>query len=149
MNIHSDLSVRYLDRLFVPESCREEVLREFHHSRLAVYPGGTKMYHDLSHQFWWRGMKRDVALFVSKYLTCQQVKAEHQRPAGLLQPLPIAEWKWERVTIDSVVGLPRIQRGNDAVWVIVDRLTKSTHFIPMCTSDSVERLAELYIREIV
>ena len=77
------------------------------------------------------------------------MKAEHQIPAGLLQPLPIAEWKWECVTMDFVVGLPRTQRGNDAVWVIVDRLTKFTHFIPMCTSDSVERLAELYIREIV
>ena len=107
------------------------------------------MYHDLSRQFWWRGMKQDVTLFVSKCLTCQQVKAEHQRPAGLLQPLLIANCKWERVTMDFVVRLHRTQRGNDAVWVIVDRLTKSTHFIPMRTSDSVERLVELYIREIV
>lgn len=109
LNIHSDLSIRYLDRLFILEPCREEVLREFHHSRLAVYLGGTKIYHDLSCQFWWRVMKRDVTLFVSKCLTCQQVKAKHQRPAGLLQPLPIAEWKWEHVTMDFVVGLPRTQ----------------------------------------
>ena len=82
--MYSDLSVRYRDRLFVPESCREEVLREFHHSRLAVHPGGTKMYRDLGRQVWWRGRKKDEAVFVSKCLTCQQVKAEHQRPAGLL-----------------------------------------------------------------
>ena len=107
------------------------------------------MYHDLSRQFWWRGMKRDVTLFVSKCLTCQQVKAKHQRPASLLQPLQIAEWKWEHVTMDFVVGLPRTQRGNDAIWVIVDKLNKSTHFISMYTSVSVECLAELYIREIV
>ena len=78
------------------------------------------MYLDLSRQFWWRGLKKDVAEFVSTCLTCQQVKAEHQRPAGLLQPLPIAEWQWEHVTMDFVVGLPRIQRGSDAIWVVVD-----------------------------
>ncbi|KAL7249316.1 hypothetical protein ACSBR1_011467 [Camellia fascicularis] len=86
LNVHSDLSVQFLDRLFVLESCREEVLREFHHSCLVVHPGGTKIHRDLSRQFWWRGMKWDIALFVSKCLTCQQVKAEHQKPAGLLQP---------------------------------------------------------------
>ena len=77
------------------------------------------------------------------------MKAEHQRPAGLLQPLPIAEWKWEHVTMDFVVGLPRTQRGSDAIWVVVDRLTKSAHFIPMRVRDSVDHLADLYIRDIV
>ena len=76
-------------------------------------------------------MKKDVADYVSKCLTCQQVKAEHRHPAGLLQSLPIPEWKWEHVTMDFVVGLPRTQQGNDAVWVIVDRLTKSAHFLPI------------------
>ncbi|CAL5335639.1 unnamed protein product [Camellia sinensis] len=147
--VYPDLSVRYRDRLFVPESCREEVLREFHHSHLAVHPGGTKMYRDLGRQFWWRGMKKDVAVFVSKCLTCQQVKAKHQRPAGLLQPLPIAEWKWKHVTMDFVVGLPRTQQDSDAIWVVVDRLTKSAHFIPMRVRDSVDHLADLYIRDIV
>ena len=94
-------------------------------------------------------MKRDVAVFVSKSLTCQQVKAEHQRPASLLQPLPIAEWTWEHVTMDRVVGLPRTQRGSDAIWVVVDWLTKSAHFIPMRVRDSVDHLADLYIRDIV
>ena len=90
-----------------------------------------------------------MAGFVSKCLTCQQMKAEHQRPAGLLQPLPIAKWKWEYVTVDFVVGLPRTQRGSDANWVVIDRLTKSDHFIPMRVRDSVDHLADLYIRDIV
>ena len=94
-------------------------------------------------------MKADVARFVSKCLNCQQVKIEHQRPGGLLQPLPIAEWKWEHVTMDFVTGLPRSQRGHDAVWVIVDRLTKTAHFLPIRVSDSVDVLSRLYIREIV
>ena len=72
---------------------RETILTEAHKSKFAVHPGSTKIYNDLKRQYWWKDMKRDVATFVAKCLTCQQVKAEHQRPAGLLQPLPIPEWK--------------------------------------------------------
>ena len=133
----------------MPQSCREDVLRESHHSRLTVHPGGTKMYRDIRRHFWWNGMRRAVAEFVSRCLTCQQVKAEHQRPAGLLQSLPIAEWKWEHITMDFVSGLPRSPKGHDAVWVIVDRLTKSAHFLPMRMTDPVDVLSRLYIREIV
>ena len=107
------------------------------------------MYQDLKRQYWWKGIKVDVARFVSRCLTCQQVKAEHQRPTGLLQPLPIAEWKWEHVTMDFVTGLPRSPRGSDAIWVVVDRLTKSAHFLPMRVTDSIDSLSRLYIREIV
>ena len=90
--IHTDGSLRYRGRVVVPQSTdlREEILREFHCSRFAVHPGGTKMYHDLRHQYYWSGMKRHVGDFVRRCLTCQQVKVEHQRPAGLLQPLEIA-----------------------------------------------------------
>jgi hypothetical protein len=94
-------------------------------------------------------MKRDVAQFVSRCLTCQQVKAEHQRTAGLLQPLPIPEWKWEKIAMDFVSGLPRSSRGRDAIWVIVDRLTKSAHFIPFRVGQSTEALAERYMQEVV
>ena len=94
-------------------------------------------------------MKKDIAEFISKCLVCQQVKAEHQVPVGLLQPLSIPEWKWERITMDFVSGLPRTQRNHDAIWVIVDRLTKSAHFLAVRLDYTLERLAELYINEIV
>jgi len=94
-------------------------------------------------------MKREIARFVYKCLVCQQVKAEHQRTAGLLQPLPIPEWKWEQVTMDFVTALPRSSRGHNAIWVIVDRLTKSAHFIPFRVGQSTEALAERYMQEIV
>ena len=94
-------------------------------------------------------MKREIAEFVSKCLTCQPIKIEHQKPAGLLQPLSIPEWKWERITMDFVIGLPRTQRGHDAIWVIVDRLTKSAHFIATNNTYSLERYAQLYVDEIV
>ena len=91
--VGTDQGLRYQDRLFVPEGCQEVVLWEFHSSHFVVHPGGTKMYQDLKRQYWWKGMKSDVARYVGRCLTYQQVKAEHQRPAGLLQSLPVAEWK--------------------------------------------------------
>ena len=89
-------------------------------------------------------MKNDVVNFVSKCLTCQQVKAEHQRPAGLLQLMEIPEYKWDQVTMDFVTDLPRTKNNHDSIWVIIDRLIKSAHFIPVLTTYSMDRLAELY-----
>ncbi|XP_042409757.1 uncharacterized protein LOC121998771 [Zingiber officinale] len=138
-------------RLCVPElpSLREDLLQEAHRSRFAIHPGGTRMYRDLRRSYWWAGMKKDIADFVARCLVCQQVKAEHQRPAGLLQKIQIPEWKWEHITMDFVVGLPRTRRTHDTIWVIVDRLTKSAHFLPIRRTEALERLAELYCREII
>ena len=97
------------------------------------------MYQDLRRQYYWSGMKRHVGDFVRRCLTCQQVKAEHQKPAGLLQPLEVVEWKWEHVTMDFVTHLPRTPQGHDAVWVIVDRLMKSTHFLAVRMTFTLER----------
>ncbi|GJT49943.1 putative nucleotidyltransferase, ribonuclease H [Tanacetum coccineum] len=119
-------------KLCVPEdpTLREALMTEAHSSPFSIHPGSTKMYHDLKQHFWWSGMKRDVATFVSKCLICQQVKIEHQRASGLLQPLDIPVWKWDEISMDFVTGLPRTQRKHDAIWVVVDRLTKSAHFLP-------------------
>ena len=78
------------------------------------------MYQDMKRMYWWQGMKRDVASFVAKCLTCQQVKFEHQKPGGQLQPLDIPKWKWENLACDFVVELPKSKRNNDAIWVVVD-----------------------------
>ena len=107
------------------------------------------MYRDLKHQFWWRGLKRDVAEYMACCYTCQQVKAEHQRPTGLLQPLSVSEWKWDHITMDFVSGLPQTSRGHNTVWVVVDRLTKSAHFLAMKTTDSLSTLSHLYFVEIM
>ncbi|WMV58595.1 hypothetical protein MTR67_051980 [Solanum verrucosum] len=87
------------------------------------------MYQTIKEHYWWNGMKKDIAEFISKYLVCQKVKAKHQVPVGLLQPLWMPEWKWERITMDFLYALPCTQRNHDAIWVIVDRLTKSAHFL--------------------
>jgi hypothetical protein len=107
------------------------------------------MYKDLKIQFWWEKMREDIAEYVARCDTCQRVKAEHQRPAGLLQPLEIPTWKWDDISMDFIVGLPHTQKGHDPIWVIVDRLTKVAHFLPVRTDYRVSRLAELYVDNIL
>ncbi|TYK22329.1 pol protein [Cucumis melo var. makuwa] len=114
-----------------------------------MHPGSTKMYQDLKRVYWWRNMKREVAEFVSRCLVCQQVKAPRQKPAGLLQPLSIPEWKWENVSMDFITGLPRTLRGFTVIWVVVDRLTKSAHFVPGKSTYTASKWAQLYMSEIV
>jgi hypothetical protein len=107
------------------------------------------MYQDLKEKYWWYSLKRDVATHVALYDVCQRVKAKHQRPAGLLQPLKVQEWKWEEIGMDFIVGLPHTRDGYDSIWVIVDRLTKVAHFILVKTTYSGAQLAELYMSRIV
>jgi hypothetical protein len=90
-----------------------------------------------------------VAAHVAMCDVCQRVKAEHQRPAGLLYPLKVLEWKWEEIDMDFITGLPRTSKGCDSIWVIVDRLTKVAHFISVKTTYKVSQLAKLYMARIV
>lgn len=108
---------------------REVILTKAHSSSFSIHLGSTKMYNDLKENFYWNGMKRDVATFVGKYIICQKVKIEQQRAGGLLQQLKIPVWKWDDISMDIVTGLPRILRKNDVIWVVVDHLTKSAHFL--------------------
>ncbi len=149
--IGTDDCLLFRDRVCVPKNSEliQKILHEAHSGIMSVHPGGNKMYNDLKKMYWWPGMKRDISEFVSRCLICQQVKAEHQVPSGLLQPITIPEWKWERITMDFVSGLPLSPKKKDAIWVIVDRLTKSAHFIPVRMDYSLDKLAELYISEIV
>jgi hypothetical protein len=94
-------------------------------------------------------MKFDIAKYVAPCGVCQMVKADHKRHASLLKPPEILEWKWEHITMDFVVGLPHTPRGKDAIWVVVDRLTKSAHFIPIKTTNSAEELVPLYMKEVL
>ncbi|GJV64297.1 putative reverse transcriptase domain-containing protein [Tanacetum coccineum] len=147
----SDGTLYYLDRIWVPlkGEVRTLIMDEAHKSKYSVHPGADKMYYDLRDRYWWPGMKKDIAEYVSKCLTCLKVKAEHQRPSGLLQQPEIPVWKWEGIAMDFVTKLPRTSSGHDTIWVIVDRLTKSAHFLPMREDYKMDRLARLYLNEIV
>ncbi|GJV08592.1 putative reverse transcriptase domain-containing protein [Tanacetum coccineum] len=128
---------------------RALIMHESHKSKYSVHPGSDKMYQDMKQLYWWPNMKADIATYVSKCLTCLRVKAEHQKPSGLLVQPAIPQWKWENITMDFVTKLPRTQSGNDTIWVIVDRLTKSAHFLPMRETDPMDKLARLYLKEVV
>ena len=142
---------RYKNRICVPSSgdLRRRILVEAHQSRFSMHPRVTKMYQDLKQMFWWPGLKKEVADYVSKCLTFQKMKVEHQKLLGTLQPLEIPQWKWEQITMDFVTELPRTSTGHEAIWVIVDRLTKSSHFLLILFDYTLERLARIYIQEIV
>ncbi|KAJ9535649.1 LOW QUALITY PROTEIN: hypothetical protein OSB04_un001198 [Centaurea solstitialis] len=140
----------FMGRVWVPKcrGNRETILHDAHRSKMSVHPGCTKMYHDLKQLYWWPGMKVDIAAYVEKCPICAQVKIEHQRAYGNLQPLEIPEWKWGHITMDFVTKLPRTSKGHDMIWVIVDRLTKSAHFLATRESATMENLAKLYVNEI-
>ncbi|GJU69217.1 putative reverse transcriptase domain-containing protein [Tanacetum coccineum] len=124
-------------------------MSESRKSKYSIHPGSDKMYHDLRKLYWWPNMEADIATYVSKCLTCAKVKAEHQKPSGLLQQPEIPVWKWERITMDFITKLPRTPSGYDSIWVIVDRLTKSAYFILMNENYKMEKLTRLYLKEIV
>jgi hypothetical protein len=107
------------------------------------------MYHDLGQQFWWTRMKREVAHYVSECHTCQKGKAGYTKPGGLLQPLSIPDWKWDDISMDFIVGLPMTARKFDSIWVIVNRLSKSSHFISVNTNYKVKKYAEIYIARVL
>ncbi|GKD78337.1 putative reverse transcriptase domain-containing protein, partial [Tanacetum coccineum] len=128
---------------------RTVIMHESHKSKYSIHPGSDKMYQDLKKLYWWPNMKANIATYVSKCLTCARVKAEHQRPSGLLVQPKIPEWKWDNITMDFVTKLPRSSQGYDTIWVIVDRLTKSAIFLPMRETDPLEKLAKMYLKEVV
>ncbi|GKA48003.1 putative reverse transcriptase domain-containing protein [Tanacetum coccineum] len=125
------------------------IMHESYKSKYSVHPGFDKMYQDMKQLYWWPNKKADIATYVSKCLTCLKVKAEHQKPTGLLVQPEIPQCKWDNITMDFVTKLPRTQSGNDTIWVIVDRLTKSAHFLPMRESDPMDKLVRLYLKEVV
>ena len=101
------------------QEIRKFILQEAHDSPYSIHPRNTKMYLDLKERFWWTGMKKDIAEYVVVCDVCQRVKAEHQKPAGLLQPMPIPEWKWDKLGMDFITRLPRTRSGYDSIWVVV------------------------------
>jgi hypothetical protein len=139
------------DRLVVPKNpeLKKKILDEAHLSKFSMHPRSNKMYHDLRSLYWWTRMKREIAKYIFECDTCQRIKASHLKVVGTLQALPIPSWKWEDICMDFIVGLPSTSRRHDSIWVIVDRLTKIAHFLPVHTTHKTEKYAEIYIDQIV
>src|SRR3954468_20077197 len=145
------VAIWFEKRICVPQDAeiRKLILQEAHDSPYSIHPGNTKMYLDLKARFWWTGMKKDIDEYVVVCDVCQRVKAEHQKPAGLLQSMPIPEWKWDKLGMDFITGLPRTRSGYDSIWVVVNRMTKVAHFIPAKTTYTSAKLAKIYMTRIV
>nr|GFA21166.1 reverse transcriptase domain-containing protein [Tanacetum cinerariifolium] len=138
----------YLSWLPCYDDLRTVIMHESHKSKYSIHPGSDKMYQDMKKLYWWPNMKVDIATYVSKCLTCAKVKAEHQKPSGLLVQPKIPEWKWDNITMDFFTKPPKSSQGYDTIWVIVDRLTKSTIFTPIRETDPMDKLARIYQKEV-
>ncbi|GJU69351.1 putative reverse transcriptase domain-containing protein [Tanacetum coccineum] len=128
---------------------RALIMHESYKSKYSIHHGSDKMYQDLRRLYWWPNIKVKIATYVSKCLTCAKVKIEYQKPSGLLVQPEIPQWKWENITMDFVTKLSKTITGQDTIWVIVDRLTKSAHFLPMREDDTLEKLTRQYLKEVV
>ncbi|GJZ92106.1 putative reverse transcriptase domain-containing protein [Tanacetum coccineum] len=131
------------------DDLRTVIMHESYKSKYPIHPGSDKMYQDMKKLYWWPNMKADIATYVRKCLTCAKAKAEHQRPSGLLVQPEIPHWKWDNITMDFVTKLPKLSQGYDTIWVIVDRLTKCAIFVPMRETYPMEKLARMYLKEVV
>nr|GEV77091.1 reverse transcriptase domain-containing protein [Tanacetum cinerariifolium] len=131
------------------DDLRALIMHESHKSKYYIHLGSDKMYQDLKNLYWWPNMKAKIDTYVSKCLTCAKVKVEYQKSSGLLVQPEIPQWKWENITMDFVTKLPKTTTGQDTIWVIVDRLTKSAYFLNMREDDMMQNLMRRYLKEVV
>jgi hypothetical protein len=148
--LDNDEILMYRGRIYVPNSqeLKNLILREMHNVPYAGHPGYQKTIAAVKSQYYWPGMKKEVVDFIAKCLECQKVKVEHIHPVGLLQPLPIPEWKWEVVTMDFITKLPRTNKQHDSIMAVVDKLTKSTHFVPTKLTHKTANIVDVYMKKI-
>ncbi|GKD88422.1 putative reverse transcriptase domain-containing protein [Tanacetum coccineum] len=146
-----DLCGMMKNRSWIPYfgNLRALIMHKSHKSKYSIHPESDKMYQYLKKLYWWPNIKAEITRYVSKCMTCAKVKAEYQKPSGLLVQPVIPVWKWENITMDFVTKLPKTTSGQDTIWVIVDRLTKSVHFLPMKETNTMEKLTRQYLMEVV
>jgi hypothetical protein len=138
------------NKICVPnvQDLKRIIFHEMHNAPYAGHPRYQKTITVFKSQYFWLGMKREIAKYIARCMECQKVKTEHRHPTGLLQPLPIPEWKWEVVTMDFITGLPRTGKLHDSILVVVDKLTKAAHFIPPKTTNKAADVTDIFMREV-
>ena len=148
--MEEDGILTYKNIIYIPNvaDLRSVVIDEIHQSPYSGHPGYQKTIAIARKQYFLPGMKRDMDEYISRCIKCQQVKVEHQHPAGLLQPLPVPEWKCEVISMDFITGLPMTWRQHDSIMVVVDRLTKVAHFIPVKSTYEAGDIAKIFMKEI-
>jgi hypothetical protein len=140
----------YKNRVYVPnvQDFKLAILKEMHNVTYVGHPGYQKTMAVVKIHYFWPGLKRKIVEYIARCMECQKVKAEHRHPVGLLQPLPIPEWKWEVVTMDFITGFPRMSKQHDSIMVVVDKLTKDAHFIPLKTTHKATYVVDIFLKEV-
>jgi hypothetical protein len=137
----------YKNRIYVPnvQYLKFSILHKMHNVPYAGHPGYQKTMATIKSDYFWLGMKKDIAKYIARYMECEKVKFEHMNPTGLLKPLPIPEWKWEVMTMDFITRLPRTGKHHDSIMVVVENLTKDAHFIPLKTTHKETDVADIFM----
>jgi hypothetical protein len=148
--LEDDGILMYRNIIYVPNShkLRSMILKEMHSVPYVGHLGYQKIVEAVKSQYYWPSMKKEIVEYIAKCMKCQRVKAEHRHTVGLLQPIPIPEWKWEVVTMDFITGLPKTNKQHDSIMVVVDKLTKVVHFTPFKTTHKTTNVANIYMREV-
>jgi hypothetical protein len=140
----------YKNRVYVPnvQELKLTILKEMHNVAYAGHYGYQKTMAAVKGHYFWSGLKKEIVEYIARCMECQKVRAEHRNLAGLLQPLPTLEWKWDVVTMDFITGLPRTRKHHDSIMVVVDKLTKAAHFIPLKTTHRATDVADIFLKEV-
>jgi hypothetical protein len=148
--LETDGILLYKNKIFVPnvQCLKQMILQEMHNVPYAGHLGYQKTVATINSHYFWSGMKREIVEYIARCMECQKVKVEHRHPVGLLQPLPIPEWKWEVLMMDFIMGFPRIDKLHDSIMVVVEKLTKAAHFIPLKTTHKAADVADIFIKEV-
>ena len=138
------------NRLYIPNITKIKliVMNELHKRPYSGHPGYQKVITMIIKDFFWNNMRKEIAEYLAHCIECQQVKTEHQNPSGLLQLLPVPEWKWEIINTDFIIGLLKIFKHHDSIMVVVDNLSKVVHFIPIKSTYKVVNIADIFMKEI-
>jgi hypothetical protein len=148
--LETDGILMYKNKVYIPnvQGLKLVILREMHNVPYVGHPGYQKTMATVKSHYFWPGMKKEIVEYITRCMECQKVKAEHRHPTGLLQPLPIPEWKWEVVTMDFITGLPRTGKQHDSIMVVVDKLTKVAHFILLKTTHKKQDVVDIFMKEV-
>jgi hypothetical protein len=146
----ADSLLLYKNRVYVPNDreLKLTILKEMHNVTYVGHPRYQKTVAAVKSHYFWPGLKKEIVEYIARCMECQRVNIEHRHPAGLLQPLPIPEWKWDVVIMDFIIGLPRTSKQHDSIMVVVDKLTKATHFIPLKTTHRAAYVADIFLKEV-
>jgi hypothetical protein len=142
--------LQYKNKIYVPnvQDLKLMILNEMHNVTYVGHPGYQKIVAAVKSHYFWPGMKKEIYEYIARCMECHKVKAEHRHPARLLQPLPIPEWKWEVVTMDFIMRLPRTGKQHDSIMVVAEKLTKVVHFISLKTTHKATDVADIFMREV-